>query len=87
MKKIIIALICIAPLAACTPTEEGATVGAASGAIIGQAVGGNTGSTLAGAAIGGVAGALIGRASEGNGQCRYRDRYGRVYVARCPAGY
>jgi hypothetical protein len=29
---------------------------------------------------------VIGHASEA-GQCRYRDRHGRVYIARCPDGY
>jgi len=33
-----------------------------------------------------VAGALIGRANEPN-QCRYRDRYGQIYLAACPRGY
>lgn len=87
MKKAIIAVLCIAPLAACTPTERGATVGAASGAVIGGAVSGNAEGALAGAAVGGAAGALIGHASEGNNQCRYRGRNGRTYVARCPNGY
>lgn len=85
MRKILIAALMIAPLAACTPTERGATIGAASGGVIGAAVTGDAGGALAGAAIGGVAGAVIGRASEG--RCRYRDRYGRTYVARCPSGY
>lgn len=87
MKKVLIAIVCIAPLAACTPTERGATIGAASGGVIGAAVSGDAGGALAGAAIGGVAGALIGRASEGSHECRYRNRHGRVYVARCPRGY
>ncbi|TPW26684.1 YMGG-like glycine zipper-containing protein [Pararhizobium mangrovi] len=87
MKKAIIAVLCIAPLAACTPTERGATVGAASGGAIGAALGGDAKSALAGAAVGGAAGALLGKASEGNDQCRYRDRRGRTYVARCPNSY
>jgi len=41
---------------------------------------------VVGGAAGAIAGALIGRATE-SGQCRYRDRHGRVYVARCPRGY
>lgn len=87
MKKILVAILCTASVAACTPTERGATIGAASGGAIGAAVGGDVEGALAGAAIGGIAGALIGKASEGSNQCRYRDRYGRVYTARCPAGY
>ncbi|MGN6550933.1 MAG: glycine zipper domain-containing protein [Pararhizobium sp.] len=86
--RIIIALLMIAAaIVGCTPTEQGATIGAASGAAIGGAVTGKAGGALAGAAIGGVAGALIGRASEGSDQCYYRDRYGRRYTARCPSGY
>lgn len=87
MKIIIAMLMVLATIVGCTPTEQGATIGAASGAAIGGAVSGKVGGALAGAAIGGVAGALIGRASEGSGQCYYRDRYGRRYTARCPAGY
>ena len=39
-----------------------------------------------GGAIGAVSGVLIGRATR-RGDCVYRDRYGRRYIARCPAGY
>lgn len=87
MKTVIAMLLVLAAIAGCTPTEQGATVGAASGAVIGGAVSGKVGGALAGAAIGGVAGALIGRASEGSDRCYYRDRYGRRYIARCPRGY
>lgn len=41
-------------------TQTGAAVGAGTGALIGQAVGHNTGATLLGAAIGGLAGGAIG---------------------------
>lgn len=48
----------MALLAACgTTMEQRAATGAIGGAVVGQAVGGNTNSTVAGAAIGGVAGA------------------------------
>ena len=87
MKTVIAMLLVVAAIAGCTPTEKGATIGAASGAVIGGAVTGKAGGALAGAAIGGVAGALIGRASEGSNRCYYRDRYGRRYVANCPQGY
>ncbi len=82
MKKILLAIALIMPLAACTATEKGAGIGAASGAIIGGAATGNVRGAAVGAAVGGVAGALIGNASE-PGQCYYRDRYGRRYVAAC----
>ena len=59
-------------------------VGGLGGAAIGAAVAGNTAQgAVIGGAVGAVTGALIGHASE-RGQCRYRDRHGRVYVARCP---
>ncbi|CCV04361.1 17 kDa surface antigen [Mesorhizobium metallidurans STM 2683] len=75
------------PLGACSQTEKGAAVGGLGGAAIGAAVAEDpVEGAVVGGAAGAVAGALIGRASE-SGQCRYRDRYGRVYVARCPQGY
>ncbi|MEP9370686.1 glycine zipper 2TM domain-containing protein [Mesorhizobium sp. KR1-2] len=85
-------------LAGCnTPQERalgGGAIGAGVGALAGQAIGRNTGSTVAGALIGGAAGALIGAATA-PGMCRYQqydnrgrplyDRYGnpRTYEARC----
>ncbi|MBB4184071.1 MULTISPECIES: glycine zipper domain-containing protein [Sinorhizobium] len=82
MKKILLVASLILPLAACTATERGAGIGAASGAIIGGAATGNVRGAAVGAGIGGVAGALIGRANE-PGYCYYRDQYGRRYTARC----
>ncbi len=70
-------------VAGCTSTQQGAVIGAGTGALIGQAVGGNTSSTLIGAAAGGLAGALIGDAVGRPGYCRYRNSRGRVYEARC----
>ncbi len=71
---------------ACTPTQEGAAIGAGSGALIGTAIdGGGLGGALLGGAIGAGAGALVGRAVENQpGKCYYRDRYGREYVDNCP---
>lgn len=77
------------PLAACSQTEQGAVIGGASGAAIGAAVAGSGNraeGALVGGAIGAVAGGLIGRAND-NANCRYRDNYGREYIARCPKGY
>jgi len=82
MKKMIMAAALILPLAACTATERGASVGAVSGGIIGGAVTGNVRGAAVGAAIGGVGGALIGNANE-PGRCVYRDRAGRRYVDNC----
>lgn len=90
MKKTVLALTLILPLAACTAGEQGAVIGGASGAAIGAAVAGSGNraeGALIGGAIGAVSGALIGRATERPGYCRYRDRYGRVYIDRCPSGY
>lgn len=86
MKKIVSAVLVVLALAACTPTEEGAVLGAVAGGAVGAAVD-DTEGALVGAAIGGAAGALIGRASESPGQCYYRDSYGRRYIAACPRGY
>ncbi|ASP79304.1 YMGG-like glycine zipper-containing protein [Sinorhizobium meliloti] len=82
MKKLLVVASMILPLAACTQTERGAAIGAASGGIIGGAISNDVRGAAVGAAVGGVAGALIGRANE-PGYCVYRDRYGRRYTARC----
>ncbi|AYD02774.1 YMGG-like glycine zipper-containing protein [Neorhizobium sp. NCHU2750] len=87
MKKAVIMMLVGAALAGCTPTEQGAGIGAASGAIIGGAVTGNVRGAAVGAAVGGVSGALIGSVSEQPGQCYYRDRYGRRYIDDCPRRY
>ena len=87
MKKIsaiILSLSMLAGVAGCTTTEQGAVVGAAGGALVGQAIGGDTKSTLIGAAVGGVTGALIGESMKKKGYCRYRDKYGVIYEAPCP---
>ena len=82
MKKVLMLALVGLSIASCTPTEQGAGIGAASGAIIGGAVTGN----VRGAAIGGVSGAVIGSVQEQPGQCYYRDRYGRRYIDDCPRG-
>lgn len=87
MKRTMLALSLLIPLVACSRTEQGAAVGGLGGAAIGAAVAGNpVQGAVVGGAAGAIAGAVIGHASEA-GQCRYRDRQGRVYVARCPEGY
>ncbi|MBX3583036.1 MAG: glycine zipper 2TM domain-containing protein [Rhizobiaceae bacterium] len=68
----------------------GALVGAAGGALVGQAIGGNTRSTVAGAAGGALLGAVVGTATAPRGQqyCRYRDyNTGRIYEAPCDDRY
>lgn len=89
MRKVLFMLALVAPLAACSQTEQGAAIGGVSGAVIGSAVaspGNRAEGALVGGAVGAVAGALIGRANEPN-RCYYRDRYGQRYVDRCPRGY
>jgi uncharacterized protein YcfJ len=93
------AILAAATLAGCAATEQdqragtGALVGAAGGALLGQAIGGNTESTLIGAAGGALAGAAVGAATtpkgsrNGDSLCRYRDRYGRIYTAPCDDRY
>jgi len=52
--------------------------------VIGGVATGNVRGAAVGAAIGGAAGAVIGNVAGRPGQCYYRDRYGRQYVANCP---
>jgi hypothetical protein len=86
MKKILLLGLIGLSIASCTPTEQGAGIGAASGALIGGAVTGNIRGAAVGGAIGGLTGAVIGNVAEQPGQCYYRDRYGRRYVDDCPRG-
>ncbi|TIN24779.1 MAG: hypothetical protein E5Y31_16960 [Mesorhizobium sp.] len=87
MKKTMLLMALLVPLAACSQTEKGAAVGGLGGAAVGAAVAGDpVQGAVVGGAVGAVAGALIGRASE-PGECRYRDSRGRVYIDRCPSGY
>lgn len=82
-------------LAGCAQTEgqqratTGALVGGAGGALVGQAIGGNTQSTVIGAASGALLGAVVGSATTPRGQemCRYRARDGRIFHAPCDERY
>ncbi|MBA4782067.1 MAG: hypothetical protein H2045_02460 [Rhizobiales bacterium] len=91
MMKMIAILVAGLFLVGCDTTRPGnraaggALIGAGSGAAIGALAGGGRGAAI-GALAGGAAGALIGAATT-PGECRYRDRRGRVYVERCPRGY
>jgi uncharacterized membrane protein len=86
MKKVLALLLIGLSIASCTPTEQGAGIGAASGALIGAAATGNIRGAAVGGAIGGLTGAVIGSVAEQPGQCYYRDRYGRRYIDDCPRG-
>ena len=58
---LVIASIGLISLSGCaTKAENGALIGAGAGALLGQAIGGNTGSTVIGAGVGAIAGAAIG---------------------------
>jgi hypothetical protein len=82
MRKILLAMTAVAMLAGCTTAEKDAAVGAGAGAVIGGLVSGDAGGALVGGAIGAVSGVLIGKATR-TGWCKYRDRNGRIYEARC----
>jgi outer membrane lipoprotein SlyB len=78
MKKLNIVLLTIASIGligitgCATKAENGALIGAGTGALLGQAIGGNTGSTVIGAGVGAIAGAAIGE----NEDKKDRQRYG-----------
>ena len=83
------ALVAAALVAGCASSEQdrragtGALVGAAGGALVGQAVGRNTKSTIVGAGVGALAGAAVGTATTPAGSrngdlCRYQDSQGRI---------
>lgn len=72
-------------LAACTPAEQNAAIGALGGAAVGAAVSSDSDRTkgaIAGAAVGVVASQLIGPAPQ-SGKCYYKDQYGNTYIAAC----
>lgn len=82
LSSLLLALTLATSVTGCTTTEKGVAVGAVGGALVGQAIGGDTGSTLLGAGIGAVAGGLIGNAME-PGYCIYQRKNGTRYKARC----
>jgi len=51
--------------------ENGALIGAGAGALLGQAIGGNTGATVIGAGVGAIAGASIGDNEDRKDRARY----------------
>ena len=64
------------------PDGERGSHRGAGGAAAGAAVTGDAGGAIVGGALGATAGALIGNANE-PGQCYYRGRNGRRYIANC----
>jgi outer membrane lipoprotein SlyB len=72
-------------LAACTPGEQGAAIGAVGGALVGSALSSDQDrdkGALIGAGLGAIAGGLIGEANS-PGQCYYHDGRGGRYIAPC----
>lgn len=70
-------------VAGCTTADQNnAVLGGAAGAAIGGVATGSLEGAAVGAAVGAGAGVLIGRIA-GTPNCRYRDQYGREYVAPC----
>lgn len=82
MKKTIIALAAMMAIAGCTTAEQDAAVGGTAGALIGGLATGDAGGAIVGGVVGAASGVLLGKATR-NGWCRYRDRNGRIYEARC----
>ena len=69
-------------------TQAGAAVGAGAGALIGQAIGGNTESTLIGLAAGTIIGALVGNAVDQDYQAaRDAALYGRPVIYYDKSGH
>ncbi len=82
MKKTIIALAAMMAIAGCTTAEQDAAVGGTAGALIGGLATGDAGGAIVGGVVGAASGVLLGKATR-TGWCRYRDRNGRIYEARC----
>lgn len=90
--SIAVVAIALLPLAGCNTQQEqraatGGLIGAGAGALAGQAIGGNTRSTVIGAAGGAIAGATLGAATtppQGRVNCRFRRPDGTTYLAPCP---
>ena len=69
-------------------TQKGAAVGAGTGALIGQAIGGNTESTLIGLAAGTILGALVGNAVDQDYQAaRDAAQYGKPVIYYDKSGH
>ena len=86
MKRFLLILPLLAlPIAACTPAEQNAALGAVGGAAVGAAVSSDADrdkGAIVGAMVGVAASQLLGPATS-PGKCRYRDQYGREFIAAC----
>lgn len=86
MFRLFLAVPLLAALAACTPAEQNLALGTVGGAAVGAAVSSDSDrakGALVGAAVGAAASQLLGPAPT-RGQCRYRDQFGREFIAACP---
>ena len=86
MKNMVIVLTLALGAAGCTTTERDAVTGGVVGAAVGGLATGEAAGAVVGGAVGAAAGVLLGRATR-QGECRYRDRRGNIYIDRCPRGY
>jgi len=86
MKKLLILGIALLGLSACTPTQQAASIGAATGATVGALTTGTLGGAVVGGIIGGAAGTLIGHVAGQPDKCWYRDARGRSFRDLCPRG-
>lgn len=82
MRKTLIALAATMAIAGCTTAEKDATTGGLLGAGTAALLTDDAGTIVAAGVGGAVAGVLIGDATR-RGYCRYRDRDGSIYEARC----
>ena len=86
MKRSLLSLpLVFAALAACTPAEQNATLGALGGAAVGAAVSSDSDRTkgaMVGAVVGVAASQLLGPAPQ-SGKCYYRDQYGNRFITDC----
>ncbi len=86
MKKLLVLGTALLGLSACTPTQQGASIGAATGATVGALTTGTLGGAVVGGVIGGAAGTLLGRVAGESNMCWYRDARGRSFRDICPRG-
>lgn len=86
MKRFLLTLPLLSlPIAACTPAEQNAALGAVGGAAVGAAVSSDSDrekGAIVGAVVGVAASQLLGPAPQA-GKCYYRDQYGNRYIAAC----
>jgi streptogramin lyase len=85
MTRFLLLPLLLASVAACTPAEQNATLGALGGAAVGAAVSSDDDrgkGAIVGAAVGIAASQLLGPAPQ-SGKCYYRDQYGNRFIANC----